>query len=264
MNLHIPEYLFSFMATASAVLLVAVLSLVWFGVARMPSRWSERIMTAGFLSLLLLVWFVLAQYLGRQNVYWAPNNPTGPTIAFGIFMPMIIGLVLLARSQHITRLVDALPMSWVVGVQVYRNLGFIFLVLWWDGHLPWQFALPAGIGDIATGVLALVVAGMLISRVSGAHRTAYAWCLFGIADLVVAVTMGVLTSPGLTHFVALDAPNLLVTAYPLVIVPTFAVPLSILLHGACLWKLRRRRSELRTSEAGRGQARLAATSLPGT
>jgi hypothetical protein len=92
---------------------------------------------------------------------------------------------------------------------------------------------------IATGVLALVVAGMLTSRVSGAYSAAYAWCLFGITDLVVAISTGVLTSPGRTHFLSLDAPNMLVTAYPLVMIPTFAVPLSIILHGLCLWKLRR-------------------------
>jgi len=37
---------------------------------------------------------------------------------------------------------------------------------------------------------------------------------------------------------AFDAPNLLVTAYPLVMVPTFAVPLALILHGLVLWRLR--------------------------
>ena len=47
--------------------------------------------------------------------------------------------------------------------------------------------------------------------------------------------MGVLTSLGRIHFLALDGPNLLVSAYPLVMIPTFAVPVSIILHGVCLW-----------------------------
>ena len=49
--------------------------------------------------------------------------------------------------------------------------------------------------------------------------------------------MGALTSPGIANLLSRDAPNLLVTAYPLVMIPTFAVPLSIILHGVCLWKL---------------------------
>jgi hypothetical protein len=38
------------------------------------------------------------------------------------------------------------------------------------------------------------------------HQSAvYAWCIFGIADLGVAVTMGAITSPGRPHFLALEA-----------------------------------------------------------
>jgi len=51
--------------------------------------------------------------------------------------------------------------------------------------------------------------------------------------------MGAMTSPGLPHLLALDAPNLLITSFPLVMVPTFAVPLALVLHGIVLWRLRR-------------------------
>jgi hypothetical protein len=57
-----------------------------------------------------------------------------------------------------------------------------------DGRLPWQFALSAGIGDVATGVVAIIVAAMLAQKADGARREVYAWCLIVIADLVVAVT----------------------------------------------------------------------------
>jgi hypothetical protein len=107
-----------------------------------------------------------------------------------------------------------------------------------DGRLPWQFALPAGIGDVTTGIVAVVVAALLARNAIDAHRATYAWCLFGIADLVVAITMGAMTSPGRAHLLAFDAPNLLMTAYPLVMVPTFAVPLALMLHGLVLLRLR--------------------------
>ena len=118
--------------------------------------------------------------------------------------------------------------------------GGIFLVLWADGRLPWQFALPAGIGDVVTGCSAIVVAALLAQKSPRALRAAYGWCLFGITDLVMAVTMGGMTSPGRAHLLALDAPNLLISSYPLVMVPTFAVPLALILHGLVLWRLRRK------------------------
>jgi hypothetical protein len=105
-----------------------------------------------------------------------------------------------------------------VAAQIYRVGGGIFLMLWADGRLP--FALSAGIGDVTTGVAAVVVAISLAQKAPDARRAAYTWSFFGIADLVVAITMGALTSPGPAHLLAFDAPNLLISAYPLVMVPT--------------------------------------------
>ena len=48
-----------------------------------------------------------------------------------------------------------------------------------------------------------------------------------------------MTSPGRAHLFALEAPNLLISSYPLVMVPTFAVPMALMLHALVLWRLRR-------------------------
>jgi hypothetical protein len=48
-----------------------------------------------------------------------------------------------------------------------------------------------------------------------------------------------MTSPGRPHLLAFDAPNLLISSYPLVMVPTFAVPLALMLHGLVLLRLQR-------------------------
>ena len=162
-----------------------------------------------------------------------------PTILFGLLIPLAFAAIALWQLESIARLVSAIPLHWLVAAQVYRVAGGIFLVLWADGRMPWQFALPAGIGDVVTGIVAVVVAAQLAQNAIGAGRAAYAWCLFGIADLVVAIAMGAMTSPGRVHVLALDAPNLLVTAYPLVMVPTFAVPLALMLHGLVLLRLQR-------------------------
>jgi hypothetical protein len=158
---------------------------------------------------------------------------------FGLLIPLAVAAIGLWQSESIARLVSAIPLPWIVAAQVYRIGGGIFLVLWAEGRLPWQFALPAGIGDVTTGLVAIVVAAQLARNAIGARRATLAWCLFGIADLVVAITMGAMTSPGRVHLLALEAPNLLMTAYPLVMVPTFAVPLALMLHGLVLWRLRR-------------------------
>jgi hypothetical protein len=87
-----------------------------------------------------------------------------------------------------------------------------------------------------------------------------AWNLLGIADLVVAMATGFLTSPSPVQLLALDRPNELISAFPLVMIPVFLVPLSLLLHLASLEKLgqiERGRQDLKPLlGAGRQSSRL--------
>src|SRR6516164_774848 len=242
MTPQIPGYLLSFESIVRPLVTIIALGLIWLGAARMPASAKSRYVTAGVLSAVLIGWMAVAQYLGAANTYFATADTAEagvPTILFGLLIPLAVAAIALWRSESIARLVSAIPLHWLVAAQVYRVGGGQFLVLWADGRLPWQFALPAGIGDVATGIAAVVVAAQLARNALGAYRATYAWCLFGIADLVVAIAMGAMTSPGRAHLLALDAPNLLMTAYPLVMVPTFAVPLALMLHGLVLWRLRR-------------------------
>jgi hypothetical protein len=239
MTPQIPGYLLAFESTVRPLVAAFALGLIWMGAARMKASAQSRYTTAGALSVALIAWLAVAQYVGSANTYLATTETAVPTVLFGLLIPLIAAAIGLWRSGNIARLVSAIPLPWIVAAQIFRIGGGMFLVLWADGRLPWQFALPAGIGDVTTGGFAVVVAALLAQKAAGARRAAYAWCLFGIADLVVAVTMGAMTSPGPAHLLALDAPNLLITAYPLVMVPTFAVPLALMLHGLVLWRLRR-------------------------
>lgn len=240
MTPEIPGYLPIFESTVRSIVVAIALGLIWMGTARMEAPARSRYAAGGALSAALLGWLVAAQYLGSANTYFASSESAVPTVLFGLLTPLIIAAIALWLFGSVASLVSAIPLHWLVAAQFYRVAGGIFLVLWADGRLPWQFALPAGVGDVMTGCVAVIVAILLAQGAAGARRAAYAWCLFGIADLVVAITMGAMTSPGPLHILALEAPNLLVTSYPLVMVPTFAVPLALFLHGAVLWRLRRR------------------------
>jgi hypothetical protein len=236
---EIPGYLLAFESALRPLVVVIALGLIRTGAARMEGPARSRYATAGTLSVALLAWFAFAQYLGSANSYVASTETAVPALLLGLLGPLIAAAIGLWLSADVIRLVAAIPLPWLVAAQVYRIGGAIFLVLMADGRLPWQFALPAGIGDVATGIVALVAARLLAQKAHGARRAVYAWCMFGIADLVVAIAMGAMTSPGRAHLLAFEAPNLLITAYPLVMVPTYAVPLALMLHGLVLWRLGR-------------------------
>ena len=235
MTPQIPGYLLSFESTVRPVITIIALSLIWLGAARMPASAKSRYATAGVLSALLIGWLAVAQYLGEA----ATTGTTLPIVLSGLLIPPTVAAIGLWQSESITRLVAAIPLHWLVAAQVYRVAGGIVLVLWADGRMPWQFALPAGIGDVATARVAVVVAALLARNAIRAHRATYAWCLFGIADIVVATVMGAMTSPAAAHLLALEAPNVLIASYPLVMHPFYGVPLALMLHGLVLWRLRR-------------------------
>lgn len=213
----------------------ASLVLAWLvfhrGLLRLELTKKKRAAATFVIGTIMLAWFFLALFLARQGFFEAVPSatPQFPNIVF-TFLPLVLGLLLLSFSKSFRRLVDALPLHWLIGIQLYRALGIFFLISWAQGLLPGEFAIPAGVGDVLVGIAAPVVAYFYFTKKQLARKLAVLWNVVGIIDLIVAVALGFLTSPGPFHLLAFDAPNLLITAYPLVMVPAFGVPLSILLH----------------------------------
>jgi hypothetical protein len=189
----------------------------------------------------LLAWYAVSTYLAVHDVFRASRVAKFPALPFAVFLPIIAGLWLIFRSRIMAQIIDATPLSWLVGIQVYRVEGVVFLILLGTGQLPREFALPAGSGDVLVGLLALPVAWIVRSGSKRALTAAYVWNALGILDLVVAMATGFLTSPGPLQLLAFDHPNVFASAYPLAMIPAFLVPFSLILHGLCLWKLSRLR-----------------------
>src|SRR5713226_1460086 len=234
----IPVYLPYYVLAGSVGIVAAIL----LGLRRALSMagWSSRDQgrAARISAVILIGWFGAAIALGSLGVYRGGSD-RGPTIQYGLLVPILIGALLILRSSTVARVLDAVPQHWLIGVQLDRALGIIFLILYGAGKLPGLFAWPAGLGDVLVGVLAPVVA---IAYARGPRENGdlvSAWNIFGIVDLIVAVTTGFITSPSPLQLFAFVLPNELISAFPLVLIPTYLVPASVLLHVASLVKLHR-------------------------
>ncbi|MGA8549332.1 MAG: hypothetical protein WB678_03750, partial [Stellaceae bacterium] len=97
-----------------------------------------------------------------------------------------------------------------------------------------------GIGDVLTGLFAVPAAIAVATGTAQGRRAAMIWNIFGLADFAVAITLGMLTSPGRFQLIVPNAPSIGPGAYPSVLTPAFVVPSSILLHALSLRQLRRR------------------------
>ncbi len=241
MDYPVPAYLTPFVLTS----MVSVIAFVLFGLqqALRRSTWpdSDRAKALWSIGALLVGWFIVAALTSFAGVYRPQSGP--PTIQYGLLIPIIAGVLLFRTVPLLRRTLTIIPNSWLVGVQLYRALGVIFLVLYAGGHLPAPFALPAGIGDVLVGILAPFAAASLARSPQAATRRVRLWNWLGITDLVIALTMGFATSPSPLQLLSLDHPNQLVGMFPLALIPVFAVPLSILLHIASLQKLRQDESK---------------------
>ena len=212
---------------------------LWRALARTDFASTTRTMAWLTVALILAIWIGTIWALAANGAFQRNIVRNLPALPAAIFLPVILGIFVLTRSQAVARLLDATPASWLVGIQLYRIIGGVFLVYWVRGTIPGAFALPAGIGDVATGLFALPAAVWVASGTPLGRRIGIRWNLLGLTDFAVAITMGMLTSPGPAHLLALDHPNTQLATFPTVMVPAFAVPFSILLHVLSLRQLKR-------------------------
>ena len=171
---------------------------------------------------LLATWYISAVIVG----YYI-KSPLSPAGLIQIVIPMLLGILIIFLAKSATRLLEKMPPQWLIGLQVYRSAGFLFLYLYFhDNFISRGFALSAGTGDLLVGLSALPIAAWVRSARKGYMAAAIIWNIAGITDLVLAPVS------------ARTAGFQGITSYPLVVVPLFlGPPLGIVLHLASLRNL---------------------------
>jgi hypothetical protein len=241
MSPAIPWFISLIVIATNSAIAVAVWTILARSRARggRPRESGRR--TVNGLALFLGVWLAAGIFIApKLGLPVSPGGVAIPPVILLAGIGVAVVLAWLSVSSDLRRTVAAAPLPAVIGVQVYRAIGAVFVFLLGLGQLPPHFALPAGWGDVVVGITAPVVALALLRGAPGSRLLALSWNLFGLLDLVVAVGMGSgllvpLLAPGQP-----PAPAAAMQQFPLVVIPAFAVPVSILLHILALSGLRRR------------------------
>ena len=219
------------------VLHTVILAGLWFGLSQTDFDAGTRIRVWLAVAIPFTVWLAIVWWLAVEGAF--RPRPGVPALPAAIFLPLLIGLPILLRSRRIGGFLDATPASWLVGLQVYRIFGGIFLVAWSRGDISGTFALPAGTGDVLVGLLALPVAYLLHAGAKNGRKISIAWNILGLVDFAIAIGIGILSAPGPMQVIVPDRPNAQLGTFPTVMIPAFAVPSSILIHALSLRQLRR-------------------------
>jgi hypothetical protein len=186
----------------------------------------------------LTVWLLLVLSLGAAHAFANPPGTPPLPIAIAFAAPLILFFLLLWRSQSLREFVLSLDLRFIVAMQGWRWAGLGFLALYAHKVLPAVFALPAGLGDMAIGVTAPWMILALVRQPGFAATGAFIrWNVFGILDLIVAISIGTMSA-----FFATGAPGEISTVpmatLPLLLIPAFLVPLFLMLHTAALMQSR--------------------------
>lgn len=181
-------------------------------------------------------WIAGSALLANAGAYRQDPATARPWIAIA-FAGAIAAALLATRIPVVARiLADPATPARFAAPHTLRIVGGVFVLVMLLGGLPAVFALPAGLGDMAIGIAAPFVARGLAR---GGGRTRAVWFnALGIADLVVAVTLGFLTGLGPSQLLHVSPSTANVGLLPLALIPTTAVPLAIALHLVSLRRLR--------------------------
>ncbi|HEY6478905.1 MAG TPA: hypothetical protein VIZ00_02680 [Streptosporangiaceae bacterium] len=239
-----PGYLWAITIAGIVAIPAATCVVLYYGAVRGGLGRRRAALLAGGAAAVLGGWFTASAVIAGHGWYHARLGhgvPWLPVAVAGFF----VTLLALRRIPVVSRALAAPGMvSRLELPHAFRVVeGTAFLIVMALGHLPALFALPAGLGDVAAGIAAPLVARKLAQAAPGTARRAGLWfTAFGMTDLVVALTLGTLTGFQLISITPSGAP---ISELPLALIPTAAVPLLFALHITSLSALLKARAVVR-------------------
>jgi hypothetical protein len=195
---------------------------------------TRRLIVAGIAG----AWFGLAIVAAASGAF--DGKSTGPLVVLFLFaFPLVVAALAWLRPS-VRAVWLAIPMQRLIGLNVIRSIGFMFLLLAADGRLSGPFPYSAGWGDVITGVFALPVA-LSVARGTASRARIVAWNAFGLLDLIAAVSLGVVSQPGSNvQLLHVGVGSTAITHLPYSLIPTALVPFFIVTHLVIFAQLRAR------------------------
>jgi hypothetical protein len=221
-----PGYLWV-MAMAGIIAILAATCVVLYGGAVRAGLGRPRArLLAGGAAVVLGGWFTASAVIADHGWYHTRLGHGVPwmPVAVAGFLGVLLAL---RRIPVVARALAAPGMTSRLELpHSFRAVdGVAFLLIMVLGHLPALFALPAGLGDVAAGIAAPLVARKLAQGTG--RRTALWFNAFGLTDLIVALTLGAVVAYQLIPITPSGAP---ISELPLAVIPTVGVPLLLAVH----------------------------------
>ena len=183
---------------------------------------------------ILLVWLAMDGGVAWSG-FFADCSRRPPGILFAL-IPMLGALAFVARSSWGKSAAALLPLTALLGLQVFRlPLELILHGLWREGLLPKMMTYEGANFDIVMGASAPIMA-WLAHKNRLPRPTNLLWNVLGTVMVINVALRGVLTSPAL-RVLSSEQPNTAVVQFPYIFIAVFLVPLALTLHILALRKV---------------------------
>ena len=163
------------------------------------------------------------------------NQPHRPPTFFGLFLagPILGFLAAFAFSKRVQEALIALPLWVITAIHSLRLVGIAFVIAGLSQELAPQFGWLAGGGDMISALVSIPLAIVLYQKhYSKSLRARFiVWNIFGLAGLFLSITLGLLYSLSAVGILSSPVANTRALSFlPYSLIPTFYVPILILLH----------------------------------
>jgi hypothetical protein len=171
------------------------------------------------------MWAAVIWGLGIIGVFSYHAGDVIPRFLVPLLVPVLFGLNLL-RKHDFRTILNHTPLSLMVGMQTFRLLGVLFIVVVNADLAPKNFV-TGGYGDIITGSLALLAGIMLKNDITGAHAMTWSFMTAGVVDLLNVAFMLLYYYPTWSNAQPSSAGA---TEFPLILVLGLAAPFALTFH----------------------------------
>ena len=228
-----------FVLTTLSTVGVFIFAVSHAGLNSVPAR-----VLIGFVS----IWILIHAALGSTSFYRNFESLPPQVFAFGVMPFLLLTFVYLIFFRR--GFLEVLPLSILTLIHVLRiPVEFVLLWLAQNGLVPYDMTFEGRNFDILSGITAPIVY-FLAFRNGQVNRTLLiAWNIAALALLATIVTIAILAFPSRLQMVGFDQPNVGVTYFPFIWLPTVVVPIVFFCHAVSLWKLISRPDSLQNQPA---------------
>ena len=197
-----------------------------------PTRARTENRTGRIALTILALWLAAALALSLSGVMRGLPPPAIPGMILSAFIAFLVAYFRIPSLRAWVLQVDMRPLVLYHLVRV--PFGIAFLVMAARGTLPGEFAGPAGYGDIAAG-LGAIVAFLCVPATTRRRRGVVAlWNALALADImmVFALAQRIIIFGDMSRMQAM-------LDFPFSTIPVFVVPMILITHFAIFAQLRR-------------------------